>query len=108
MIWPGENGEVILENRSDAHCVKLGARRLGDSALVAAVKSAQRQTKSGRLGEMVLAPELKEAVIESQIAIANMPDKSALLHNIFPEMGVIHVKHLQGPPSIRDEWRDIT
>ncbi len=101
IIWPGKNGEVILENRLDAWYAKVGARLTGNTTLVMTVKDVQKVTRSGRLGEMVLTPELKSEIIEDQQEVARLSPVSTLAGFVYAEFGQVHINHLNGPPEAR-------
>lgn len=89
---PGDNGEVILENRLDGWYVKVGARLLGNKALVQHVK----ETPINPEAEKVLSPEYTEGVKEGLTRISQMGHFISAPLMVYPFMASMHLKKLEG------------
>jgi hypothetical protein len=61
---PGENGEVILEDKLDAHYVRMGALVTGNFELFSAVKTAVRERDETSTGEPILHKEHRQGVVD--------------------------------------------
>jgi hypothetical protein len=92
---PGKDGEVILEHRLEGWYVKIGARLLGNKALVQHVK----ETPFEEDGTKVLSPEHTEGVKEGLARIGRMGHFVSAPLTVYPMFARMRLQELEQPPQ---------